>query len=98
MSNRSRPRSIVKHSAVNILMVDDQPAKLLSYEVILRSLGENIIKANSASEVFERGHRRSSDRRMHAEIGWVSARVNDPGAPALPKDSHHFHFRNSSHR
>ena len=34
-------------------MVDDQPAKLLSYEVILRSLGENLIKANSASEVFE---------------------------------------------
>ena len=38
---------------LNILMVDDQPAKLLSYEVILRSLGENLIKANSASEVFE---------------------------------------------
>src|SRR6516225_4293922 len=53
MSNRSRPQSTVKHSAANILMVDDQPAKLLSYEVILRSLGENLIKANSASEVFE---------------------------------------------
>ncbi|MGC2185074.1 MAG: PAS domain-containing protein [Terriglobales bacterium] len=32
---------------VNILMVDDQPAKLLSYEVILRELGENLIKAAS---------------------------------------------------
>jgi PAS domain S-box-containing protein len=53
MSNGSRQRSIVKHSPANILMVDDQPAKLLGYEVILRSLGENIIKANSASEVFE---------------------------------------------
>ena len=30
---------------VNILMVDDQPAKLLSYEVILAELGENLIKA-----------------------------------------------------
>ena len=32
---------------VNILLVDDQPAKLLSYEVILGELGENLIKANS---------------------------------------------------
>jgi two-component system, NtrC family, sensor kinase len=36
----------------NILMVDDQPAKLLSYEVILADLGENLIKANSASEAL----------------------------------------------
>jgi CheY-like chemotaxis protein len=53
MSNRSRPQSTVKHSVANILMVDDQPAKLLSYEVILRGLGENLIKANSASQAFE---------------------------------------------
>ena len=26
---------------VNILLVDDQPAKLLAYEVILKELGEN---------------------------------------------------------
>jgi PAS domain S-box-containing protein len=38
---------------VNILMVDDQPAKLLSYEVILGGLGENLIKANSAKEALE---------------------------------------------
>src|SRR5258707_12273082 len=37
---------------VNILMVDDQPAKLLSYEVILGELGENLIKATSASEAL----------------------------------------------
>jgi PAS domain S-box-containing protein len=37
---------------VNILMVDDQPAKLLSYEVILAELGENLIKANSAKEAL----------------------------------------------
>jgi PAS domain S-box-containing protein len=37
---------------VNILMVDDQPAKLLSYEVILADLGENLIKATSASEAL----------------------------------------------
>ena len=38
---------------VNILLVDDQPAKLLSYEVILRDVGENLIKAASAKEAFE---------------------------------------------
>src|ERR1700752_2415265 len=38
---------------VNILMVDDQPVKLLSYEVMLGALGENLIKANSAKEALE---------------------------------------------
>jgi PAS domain S-box-containing protein len=38
---------------VNILMVDDQPAKLLSYEVILAELGENLIKAASGKEALE---------------------------------------------
>jgi signal transduction histidine kinase len=38
---------------VNILMVDDQPGKLLSYEVILGALGENLIKANSGKEALE---------------------------------------------
>ncbi|MFZ0276363.1 MAG: PAS domain-containing protein [Candidatus Sulfotelmatobacter sp.] len=38
---------------VNILMVDDQPAKLLSYEVMLGELGENLIKAGSAKEALE---------------------------------------------
>jgi signal transduction histidine kinase len=38
---------------VNILMVDDQPAKLLSYEAILGELGENLIKATSGREALE---------------------------------------------
>jgi signal transduction histidine kinase len=33
---------------VNVLLVDDQPSKLLSYEVILAELGENLIKVGSA--------------------------------------------------
>jgi signal transduction histidine kinase len=40
-------------NAVNILLVDDQPAKLLSYEVILEGLGENLLKAHSAREALE---------------------------------------------
>lgn len=39
---------------VNILMVDDQPGKLLSYEAILEELGENLIKATSAKEALEK--------------------------------------------
>jgi two-component sensor histidine kinase/DNA-binding response OmpR family regulator len=38
---------------VNILLVDDQPPKLLSYEVILGALGERLIKAASAREALE---------------------------------------------
>jgi signal transduction histidine kinase len=38
---------------VNILLVDDQPAKLLSYEVILEELGENLIQAGSARAALE---------------------------------------------
>src|SRR4030095_15439900 len=38
---------------VNILMVDDQPDKLLSYEIILRELGENLIMAGSGREALE---------------------------------------------
>ncbi len=38
---------------VNILLVDDQPAKLLSYEVMLGELDENLIKANSGREALE---------------------------------------------
>jgi len=37
---------------VNILLVDDQPSKLLSYEVILGELGENLIKASTPHEAL----------------------------------------------
>lgn len=38
---------------VNILLVDDTPAKLLTYQVVLADLGENLITANSADEAFQ---------------------------------------------
>lgn len=37
---------------INILMVDDQPAKLLSYEAMLTGLNENLIKASTAREAL----------------------------------------------
>lgn len=42
------------HDRVNILMVDDQPGKLLSYEAILSELGENLIQATTAKEALEK--------------------------------------------
>ena len=33
--------------------MDDQPAKLLAYEVILKELGENLVKASSGREALE---------------------------------------------
>jgi signal transduction histidine kinase len=44
---------IVTKDPINILLVDDTPAKLLSYEATLQSLGENLIKAGSAREALE---------------------------------------------
>jgi signal transduction histidine kinase/ActR/RegA family two-component response regulator len=38
---------------VNILLVDDQQAKLLSHEAILAEIGENLLKASSARQAFE---------------------------------------------
>jgi two-component sensor histidine kinase/DNA-binding response OmpR family regulator len=45
--------AMASNDRVNVLLVDDQPAKLLSYEVILHELGENLIKTASAREAFE---------------------------------------------
>ena len=37
---------------VNVLLVDDQPGKLLSYEVMLAELGENLVAVTSAQEAL----------------------------------------------
>jgi PAS domain S-box-containing protein len=44
---------MMDHEKVNILLVDDQPAKLLAYEVILKDLGENLVMAASGREALE---------------------------------------------
>ncbi len=38
---------------VDILLVDDQQGKLMTYELILQELGHNLLKASSAKEAFE---------------------------------------------
>jgi signal transduction histidine kinase len=44
---------MVRNDPVNILLVDDQPAKLLTYRAILEDLGETLITAESAGAAFE---------------------------------------------
>jgi PAS domain S-box-containing protein len=44
---------MVQDDKVNVLLVDDQPAKLLAYEAVLGDLGENLIKASSATEALQ---------------------------------------------
>jgi signal transduction histidine kinase len=53
--NVSSPQksSTATDAPVSILMVDDQPAKLLSYEAILRDLNENLIKVSSGREALD---------------------------------------------
>ncbi len=43
---------MTKEDAVNVLLVDDQPGKLLAYEVMLEELGENLISTSSATEAL----------------------------------------------
>lgn len=57
--------------AVNILMVDDQPGKLLAYEAILAETGEHLIKAQSATEAFE--------HLLKNDIALILMDVNMPG-------------------
>src|SRR6201989_777253 len=51
--HRGPVHSMRDHEQVNILLVDDQPAKLLAYEVILKELGENLVAVSSGREALE---------------------------------------------
>jgi signal transduction histidine kinase len=54
----------------NILLVDDNPARLLSYRAILAPLGENLVEANSGTEALR--------RIMESEFAVILLDVNMP--------------------
>jgi signal transduction histidine kinase len=56
---------------VNILLVDDQPARLLSYDAILSVLGHNLVHARSGREALQ--------RLMEMEFAAILLDVNMPG-------------------
>ena len=61
---------MTRRDQANILMVDDQRGKLLSYEAILRDLDENLLKARSAREAL--------DLLLHHDIAVVLMDVSMP--------------------
>ncbi|MGH8193736.1 MAG: response regulator [Woeseiaceae bacterium] len=55
----------------NILLVDDEPARLLTYEVILERLNQNLVRAQSGEEAFE--------KLMEMEFSAILLDVSMPG-------------------
>jgi len=56
---------------MNILLVDDQPSKLLTYEAVLSDLGENLVTATSGMEAL--------DKLLKQDIALVLMDVSMPG-------------------
>jgi signal transduction histidine kinase len=52
-TNRNGIAGTASREIVNILLVDDQPGKLLAHEAILSELGQRIIKARNGLEALE---------------------------------------------
>jgi len=52
-AKKMAPTLTVPRERVNILLVDDQPARLLSYETILQPLDQNLVQARSGLEALE---------------------------------------------
>ena len=60
-----------KSNPLNILMVDDQPQKLLAYEAMLAGLGERLVRAQTGNQAFE--------ILLQEEIAVILLDVNMPG-------------------
>ena len=97
-------RPVVKDiDKVNILLIDDQPAKLLSYEVILAELGENLIKANSPQEALGLLLKTENVAVVLIDVVMprhrrLPARRHDPRASALPAARHHLRLGRAGRR
>ena len=60
---------------VNVLLVDDQPARLLVYRAILESLGEHLIEARSGNDALKEV--------MASDCAVILLDVNMPGMDGL---------------
>ena len=65
------PASEPAHVPVNILLVDDQPGRLLTYRAILEPLGEHLVEASSGMEALK--------LLMESEFAVILLDVNMPG-------------------
>ncbi|MEO7937559.1 MAG: response regulator [Burkholderiaceae bacterium] len=59
------------HVPVNVLLVDDQPGRLLTYRAILEPLGEHLVEARSGNEALQ--------KLMEGEFALILLDVNMPG-------------------
>jgi signal transduction histidine kinase len=62
---------MVSADKVNLLLVDDQPARLLSYDAILAGLGHNLVHARSGEEALA--------RLMELDFAAILLDINMPG-------------------
>ena len=67
----SQPLPAATPERVNVLLVDDQPARLLSYRTILEPLGQHLVEAASGEEALA--------RLMENEFAVILLDVNMPG-------------------
>jgi signal transduction histidine kinase len=65
------PPGAEQPAPVNILLVDDQPGRLLTYRAILEPLGERLVEASSGMEALK--------RLMDEEFALILLDVNMPG-------------------
>lgn len=65
------PPGAEQPAPVNILLVDDQPGRLLTYRAILEPLGERLVEARSGMEALQ--------RLMDEEFALILLDVNMPG-------------------
>ena len=61
----------VSEAPVNVLLVDDQPGRLLTYRAILEPLGERLVEARSGTEALQ--------KLMEEEFALILLDVNMPG-------------------
>jgi len=71
VASLSQPLPVPTPERVNVLLVDDQPARLLSYRTILEPLGQNLVEAASGEEALA--------RLMENEFAVILLDVNMPG-------------------
>ncbi len=71
VASLSEPLPVVGPERVNVLLVDDQPARLLSYRTILEPLGQHLVEASSGEEALA--------RLMENEFAVILLDVNMPG-------------------
>src|SRR5687768_7477008 len=71
VASLSQPLPVAGPERVNVLLVDDQPARLLSYRTILEPLGQHLVEAASGEEALA--------RLMENEFAVILLDVNMPG-------------------